>query len=155
MKQSERSPLGLYTIGIAALFLAGFFLLVLFGAQTYRNAVRSQNGNYQSRSLLAYLSTCVKSGDTDGGVRVRQSDSGPVLVVTDGDSGYALRIYQSDGKLMEEYAPVDAELHPESAQTIGRTRVFSVEERSGMLLVTTDGGRVLLDLRSEGGGAAP
>ena len=154
MKQSDRSPLGLYTIGIAGLFLAGFFLLVLFGAQTYRNVVRSQNGNYQARSLLAYLSTCVKSGDT-GGVRVRQGETGPVLVVPDGDSGYALRIYQSDGKLLEDYAPLDAELRPDSAQIIGQTQTFSAEEQSGLLLVTTDAGRVLLYLRSEGSGEAP
>ena len=45
MKKEHRSPIGLYTIGVAALFLAGFFLLVVFGAQSYRNTVAGQNGN--------------------------------------------------------------------------------------------------------------
>ena len=53
MKEDNRSPLGLYTIGIAALFLAGFFLLVVFGAQSYRNTVAGQNGNMRSRALLS------------------------------------------------------------------------------------------------------
>ena len=39
MNTSRSSPLGLYVIGIAALFLAGFLMLVIFGAQTYRNTV--------------------------------------------------------------------------------------------------------------------
>ena len=34
-KEDQKSPLGLYSIGIAALFLLGFFLLVVFGAQNY------------------------------------------------------------------------------------------------------------------------
>lgn len=156
MKQSERSPLGFYTIGIAALFLAGFFLLVLFGAQTYRNAVRSQNDNYQTRSLLSYLSTCVRANDTAGGVQVRDSEFGQVLVVADGDSGYALRIYRYQGNLVEDFAALDAALSPENAQVIGETEIFEISSLTdGLLSVTTDAGRVLLGLRCEEGGDLP
>ena len=86
MKRTERSPLGFYTIGIAALFLAGFFLLVLFGAQTYRNTVSGQTGNNRTRSLLSYFSTCLRSNDA-GGVEVRDTEYGPALVIPDGDTG--------------------------------------------------------------------
>ena len=53
MKRTKSSPLGWYTVGIAALFFAGFLLLVIFGALIYRNAARSQSGNCDARSLTA------------------------------------------------------------------------------------------------------
>ena len=156
MKQSDRSPLGFYTIGIAALFLAGFFLLVLFGAQTYRNAARSQDTNYQTRSLLSYLSTCVRANDTSGSEHVQNSAYGQVLVVADGDSGYALRIYRFEGYLVEDFAAIDAALAPENAQVIGETEVFEImTQAEGLLSVKTDAGRVLLGQRSKEGGGLP
>ncbi|MBQ9250326.1 MAG: DUF4860 domain-containing protein [Oscillospiraceae bacterium] len=155
MKKEERSPLGYYTIGIAALFLAGFLLLVVFGSQSYRNTVAGQNENMQSRALLSYLATTVKAGDISGGVRVADSAYGPVLSVADGGSGYAVRIYQHEGLLLEDYAAADAELQPEEAQQIGETELFQIEQPGeDLLLIRTDAGRVLLRLRSEGGGAA-
>ena len=39
MRHHNRSLLGMYTIGIAALFLVGFLLLVVFGAGSYRGTV--------------------------------------------------------------------------------------------------------------------
>ena len=39
-------------IGISALFLAGFLMLVLIGAGAYRNTVESQNGNADARALV-------------------------------------------------------------------------------------------------------
>lgn len=152
MKQSDRSPLGLYTIGIAALFLAGFFLLVLFGANSYRNTVASQDENMLTRSLLAYLSTAVHAADTADAVTIRESEYGTVLVLADGDSGYGQRVYRYAGNLVEEYAALDAPLTPDSAQVLGVTERFEAEQRAPDLLrLTTDAGTVLLHLRSGGG----
>ena len=154
MKRGERSPLGLYTIGIAALFLAGFFLLVVFGAQSYRDTVAEQNDNGATRTLLSYLSTCVRANDTAGAVSVRDSELGPVLVVADGETGYALRLYRTESGLVEDFAAVDAALRPEEAELIGATDTFEITELSdGLLAVDTDAGRVLLRLRSGEGGA--
>mgnify|MGYP002624320941 CR=1 FL=1 len=153
MKQSQRSPLGYYTIGIAALFLAGFFLLVLFGAQIYRSAAGSQELNFQTRSLNSYLATCARANDAAGGIQVLASDYGQVLVLADGDSGYGLRIYPYEGSLVEDYAALDAPLSPESAQVIGKTGTFEIQSLAdGLLCVSTDAGRVLLGIRSEGNG---
>lgn len=154
MKDTERSPLGYYTIGIAALFLAGFLLLVVLGAHSYRNTVAVQDGNMQTRALLSYLATIVKGNDSAGSVTVAEGESGQVLIVADGDSGYAFRIYRREGLLLEDYAALDSPLQPEEAQTIGRTGLFRVEKSGSLLTVETDAGRVLLHLRSTGGDAA-
>lgn len=100
MKEERQSPLGVYTIGIAALFLAGFFLLVVFGAQCYRNTVAEQNENMHSRALLSYLSTTVKGYDSAASVRIQDSEYGQVLVISEAGSGYALRIYRYEGNLV-------------------------------------------------------
>ena len=150
MKEERRSPQGLYTVGIAALFLAGFFLLVVFGAQSYRKTVAGQNRNMQNRALLSYLSTTVKAYDAEGAVQLREDpEVGRMLVLLDGSSGYALRIYRQNGLLLEDYAEAEAELRPEDAQRIGETARFSLERTgSASLKIDTDAGSVLLHLRS-------
>ena len=155
MKRDGHAGLGLYTIGIAALFLAGFLLLVVFGAQSYRNTVDGQNRNMHSRALLSYLSTTVKAYDAGGALRIDEDkEVGKVLVLSEGGSGYALRIYQTDGYLVEDYARADAALRPEDAQVIGTTRRFEpVLNADGLLTVDCDAGKVLLHLRSEEAGA--
>ena len=155
MKREKTSPLGLYTIGIAALFLAGFFLLVVFGAQSYRNTVAVQNGNMHTRSLLSYLATTARAYDSHGAVTVEEGEDGPILRIADGDTGFALRIYRRDGFLLEDYAAADAPLNPADAQTIGATERFEVEElASGRLRVWTDAGQVLLTMRNGKDGGA-
>ncbi len=150
MREEKRSPLGLYTIGIAALFLAGFLLLVVFGAKSYQRTTDGQNKNMHSRALLSYLSTTIKAYDTSGAVSVQGTEEdGQVLWLRDGSSGYALRIYVRDGMLLEDYAAESAALRPEEAQRIGETEQFEIlflAEDS--LQVTTDAGSVLLHLRS-------
>jgi hypothetical protein len=150
LKEKERSPLGWYTIGIAALFLAGFFLLVLFGALTYRNTVRSQRANYDARSLSAYLTTAIRANDSEGSFLVYDDGTyGQVISADDGNSGFAFRIYRCDGKLVEDYAETGAPLNPDAAQTIGETEVFSVRILTDNLCsVETDAGRSLIGLRS-------
>ena len=144
MNKNRHAGLGLYTIGIAALFLAGFFLLVVFGAQSYRSTVGGQNRNMQSRALLSYLSTTVKGYDAEGAVGIDEDgEVGKVLILREGRSGYALRIYRADGMLVEDYARTDA----------GLRAVFDpVLTADGLLTVSCDAGKVLLHLRSEEAG---
>ena len=155
MRKEHYSPIGLYTIGVAALFLAGFFLLVVFGAQSYRNTAAGQNGNMHNRALLSYLSTTVKAYDAADAISLTEDpEVGQVLVLADGKSGYAVRIYHRDGILLEDYAAADASLCPEEAQQIGETRRFEAEKLYGdVLKLKTDAGSVLLHLRSGGEGA--
>lgn len=153
MRRTDSTPLGLYVIGIAALFLAGFLLLVIFGAQTYRHTVAVQDGNNHTRATLSYIAAAVRASDTAGGVQVTEAilEDGTdthILSLADGDTGYALRIYLSDGRLMEEYARAEALLTPSASSVVGETSLFEVEKKGGLLRVRTDDGTVLLHLRS-------
>lgn len=154
MKKSSSSPLGLYVIGIAALFLAGFLMLVIFGAQTYRNTVGVQSGNNRTRATLSYISAAVRAADAEGGVRVEEErladgTDTQVLTLLDGDTGFALRIYSADGKLMEEYAAMQVPLTPSAANMVGETEIFEAEIAEGNILkVRTEEGSVRIHLRS-------
>lgn len=148
MKQRERSPLVYFTMGIAGLFLAGFFLLVAFGAQTYRDTVDGQSRNNQTRALLGYLSTCARANDSEGAISVMEQDGRTILVIADGSTGYALRIYQNEGILVEDYGRMEDGINPSVAMMIGETAVFEVEEREkGIFAVSTDAGVVLFHSR--------
>lgn len=154
MKKTSSTPLGLYVIGIAALFIAGFLMLVIFGAQTYRNTVGSQNDNNRARATLSYISAAVRSSDTAGAVRITEEDSGdgtqaPVLRLADHGTGYEIRIYQYQGKLMEEYVREDAPFDPSAGTEVGETRVFEAQKDGSILRVETDDGNVFLHLRAE------
>ena len=154
MKRSDKSPLGLYTIAIAALFLAGFFVLVLFGALTYRHTVEARDVNYGTRDLCSYISASVMANDSEEGVRVEDSRYGQVLVLTQKGSGsvsWAVRIYRYGGNLVEDFARSGSPLSPESAQPIGECSVFTVsEKKTGLLEITTDSGTVLVNARCGG-----
>ena len=63
--REKTSPLGYYTIGIAALFLLGFLLLIIFGAQVYRDTAGGQDDNNRTRALRSYLVTCTSSAAAD------------------------------------------------------------------------------------------
>ncbi len=146
---------GIYTMAVAGVFLAGFFLTVIFGAQTYREIARGQSRNNEARALLSYISTCVRMNDTAGAVSVSQAEGEPVLVIADGQSGYAIRIYRHGDSLVEDYGEADGALYPDMAQVIGKTEEFRIEELGNdTYAIVTDAGRVLVGLRSEKGVAA-
>ena len=144
--KEQKSTLGFYTMGIVALFLVGFFLLVIFGAKSYRAAVFGQQQNMETRAELSYLSTILHQCDGADAISFDER----VLTVHDGSSGYAFRIYLSDGKLVEDYAKADAALDPTGAQVIGTTDTFTVERRGNALCITTDAGSLVYALRSGG-----
>ena len=151
----ESSLSGIYTMAVAGVFLAGFFLTVIFGAQTYREIADGQNRNNEARALLSYISTCVRMNDTAGAVSVSQVEGEPVLVIAYGQSGYAIRIYRYGDSLVEDYGEAAGALYPDMAQVIGETEEFRIEELGDQTYaIITDAGRVLFGLRSEKGVAA-
>ena len=152
MDREKSSPMGLYTIGIAALFLLGFLLLVVFAAGTYRDTVTGQAENNQNRALRSYLAVCTRSA-SEGDVSVAESEYGQMLMIRENGSRYGLKIFRDEEGLKEFYGVLDAEVPAEDAQFIAKTKTFSVERLSDdALAVTTDAGRTVLHLGGPGGG---
>lgn len=151
MKRQKTPSMGMFTIGIAALFLVGFLLLVLFGAVTYQRTVDSQNRNNGERSILSYLSAVTKANDREGAFSVEDSSFGRMIVIREKD-GFGLRIYHADGKLLEEYSRLSIDPDPSSATVIADTERFELEEvKPGFWRIVTDQGESLLTLRTSDG----
>lgn len=150
--REKTSPLGFYTIGIAALFLLGFLLLTVFGAQVYEDAVTIQDENDQTRALRSYLVTCARTASAED-VEVKDGEQGQVLVIRDSGTEYGLQIFLHDGKLMESYSRTDIEPDPATAQPIGDTSIFDVQKLAeDSYAVNTDAGRTLLHLSASSSG---
>lgn len=138
-----------YTLGITALFLLGFLLLVTFGAKIYQNSVGYQNHNNETRSLLSYLLTSAKA-NVNGDITVQHNADGDVLVIPDGDTGFATYITQDEGWLKEVYAPEGRPFSMTAANQIGRTGLFEIEEKGDVIYIRTDEGRVVIHAAPRG-----
>ena len=154
--REKSSTLGYYTIGIAALFLLGFLLLIIFGAGVYRDTVTTQDENNQSRALRSYLVTCTSSASADD-VELKEAGDGiegQILTIRDSGTEYGLQVFLRDGMLVESYCRLDQMPDVETAQPIAATSVFEVEQISeGTYAVITDAGRSLLHVGRIGANA--
>lgn len=138
-----------YAIGIAGAAMAVFFLLIMSGTAAYRGTVAARKENNSDRVLLSYVQAAVKSGDSEGAVRIYEADGGPIVSVEEADSGYGIRIYRHEGKLMADYGKIGQALNPSGALAIGETEVFQVEYLGNdVYRVDTDAGRALFHVRS-------
>lgn len=154
MKNQRPDMTSFCTLGIYALLLAGFLLLVLFGAGTYQKTVKSQRENEDRRAVLSYLSMTLRNHDHQQAVSVEPGPEGDVLVLTDrvGDDAYTTRIYQSEGMLLEEFAKSGTALGQGEIQSIGACSRFEIERMDGQdLCLRVEDGSVLVHLRSESG----
>ena len=154
MKKQRLDMTGFYTLGIYALLLAGFLLLVLFGAGTYQKTVQSQRKNEDRRAVLSYLSMTLRSHDHQQAVAVEPGPEGDVLVLTDvyGDSAYTTRIYCTEGMLVEEFSKSGTDLGQGELQSIGACGRFEIKQLDDRdLRLQVEDGSVLWHLRSGSG----
>ena len=75
-------------------------------------------------------------------------DGCPGISIADGDTGFAHKIYLSDGALMEEYSKSDLPVDPKTASKIGETSQFEISYISDNLLeIKTDKGASYVNVR--------
>lgn len=129
----------LSALTIAVLF-AVILLLVVFTAKSYQHGADSQYDNDMQRVVCAYIATAVKDNDA-GAVTPTQFDGNPGVLIEDGNTGFAHKIYMKDGDLLEEYSLTDAPVNPETASRIGETSLLEISYISEDLLqIRTDRG---------------
>ena len=132
-------------MGIVALFMAGFLLIVIFGANIYKDTVESQNDNNNTRAILSSISSLSRS-QSPGDIEVADDDTyGQILLVDEEGTDYAQKIYVYDGNLVQELSKRDADINPDDAQVIGETSKFEIDKKGDeMLIVSTDAGEVMI-----------
>ena len=140
---------------VVAILFCVLLLTVVFSAFSYRRAVAVQERNDDIRAVLSYVVTAVKS-DEAAAVSVTEKEGIPVLMIDDGETGYARQIYAKDGKICEVYAKKNASLTAGESIMIGSSALFEIDAVNEELLVIRTGlGSSYVRIRqgfTEGGG---
>ena len=129
----------LSALTIAVLFLV-ILLLVVFTAKSYERGADVQAANDSQRVLCAYVATAVKD-HSSGEVTPQEFSGYPGILIEDGNTGFAHKLYMKDGDLLEEYSRTETPVNPDTASKIGETSQFEIAYISDDLLeIKTDQG---------------
>lgn len=127
----DRSAHILELLCISALLLlygVTTYALVTVGGAGYRRVMDKRDTNADLRVALSYVSTQVRQHDEAGGVLIRETPGGDMLVLrsADGDETYETRVYLYEGSLMEYLTPEDEPFLPEAGSRLVALDGFSL-----------------------------
>ena len=130
-----------------ALLLYGLFallslLLVLIGAQVYKNIVATSDAHSTVRASLSYVANKVRAGDVEGGIRIETRQDLPLLVLEEqaGGATYETLIYYYDGALRERFQHSGAAFDPANGETLTALDGFALSQEDDLLVVTVRDG---------------
>lgn len=150
MKWNEKKKFAWNAVLVTVFFLGCFLVLILFATGVYRAIADGHESNNRKRALLSYLLTVSRVNESD--ITEREGKYGEMLVISDGDTGYAVRIYMYEGHLVEDYEKPAGPLYPDAADPIAETDVFEITAVSDDLFaVKTSAGTVFLHTDAKGG----
>ena len=135
----QHSMQGAFVFVLLGLFAVMSTLMVLLGAQMYRNTVDHTLRNNEDRLLGAYVRSMIRSGDVMDMVRIEDHDGVEALAMYDEWDGdeYVTWLYCYDGNLYEQYTSRDDEFEPEAGTAICGAMAFVPEYDGRLLTVRT------------------
>lgn len=139
--------LALLTLTVFALCV---LLVLLTGAEAYRDLVDNGEETYARRTALQYLTTRVRQAETVE-TDVFEGCEALILGQTIAGETYTTRIYCFDGWLRELYAVPGAVLPPEAGEAILETETLELKLEGNLLTVKLDGDELYLYLPAETG----
>ena len=123
---------------VVAILFCVILLLVVFSAVSYQHAAEVQASNDNTRAVLSYVITAVKS-DEAANITLTEKEGVTVLMIEGGRAGYARQIFGRDGKVYEVYGKTGASLQSGEAIEIGHSELFAMSmENEELLAVRTD-----------------
>lgn len=155
MRRSSGRATPAFSLALFALMLGCILWLTALGAGLYGRLAASRTANDQVRASQSSLVTRVRSSDAADAVRVESGPEGDMLVLAAETDGYEIRIYSSDGWLMEQLCAVGADTDPAAAQPLARAGTFSAQwVHPALLRLSVDETAAEVALRCARGGAA-
>jgi hypothetical protein len=134
----SHSMQGAFVFVLLGLFAIMSTLLVLLGAQMYRNVtMRADQGN-ENRILNAYVRSMVRAEDAQEALSIEEHDGITTLAMHEmiGEDPYVTWIYTYDGMLCEQFTRAEREFKPEAGSKLAEANSFEPEIRDGMVTVT-------------------
>lgn len=137
MKQPQKfhKLTDLMALLVFAVFAVCILLVLLTGADVYRNLADSGQAQYNRRTAARYITTRVRQADTAGAVSVEDFEGEDALVLRETVNGrtYLTRVYCYGGFLRELFTAEDGSFSPEDGEKLLEAESFSVT-REGRLL---------------------
>lgn len=117
---NQHNMQSVFVFVLLGLFAVLSTLLVLLGAQMYRETVDLANANNELRVLTNYVRGMVRAEDALQGVQVEDLDGVRVLSLYEDIDGerYATWIYAYDGQLREQFSSVEFGFDPEFGDVV-------------------------------------
>lgn len=126
----------LFVLSLFGVFAFSAVIVILFGANIYRNTVSDMDDNYTARTSIAYITEKVRQSDASDALVLRVEDGTQVLMLMSEINGlpYATSLYEYDGWLYELFARTDLELPLDAGQPIMEISDLSFTQLSSSLL---------------------
>ena len=136
-KTVSHSMQGVFVFVLLGLFAVMSTLMVLLGAQMYRNTVDHAAENNQGRVLGAYVRSMIRAEDADGSVAVEDHDGVQALALHEmiDDEPYVTWLYAYEGELYEQFTDADRDFNPASGTAICPAQRFEPSVADGLLTV--------------------
>lgn len=141
MKQERGHVIDLlFTLALFCVFAASSFLVVLMGANLYKQTVTQMTQNYNTRTSLSYLAEKIRQNDITDGIRIGEVEGATALILEQkvGESTYQTWIYSSGGELREVMVAQGTKVKAADGQPIMELAHLQVDRSpEGLLSLTT------------------
>ena len=136
-KTVQHSMHGVFVFVLLGLFAVMSTLMVLLGAQMYRNTVDRSTANNEDRVLSAYVRSMIRAEDTSGAMEIGEYDGVKALAMREDLDGeaYVTWLYCYEGQMYEWFTSDDGEFRPESGTAICPAQRFEPSLDNGLLTV--------------------
>ena len=133
---------GVFVFVLLGLFAVMSTLMVLLGAQMYRNTVDHATANNEDRVLGAYVRSMVRAEDAAHGVSIEDHDGVKALALREDYDGEAFVtwLYCWEDRLYEQFTEAEAGFEPQSGTAICPAGSFEPRLEDNLLTIDmTDG----------------
>jgi hypothetical protein len=141
MKSREHITDVLFLLTLFGVLAASSLLVVMMGANVYRQTASELDEHFLTRTPLAYVAAKVRQHDMTGAVYVTELENTAALVLEDtfGEYVYQTWIYYDEGSLKEIFLQKGEEVKKSFGLAIMETPAFLIETPAEGLLRFTAG----------------
>lgn len=120
----------IFPIAVFFVFAASSLAVLMLSARLYRSQTELADGNYTTRTSLAYVNEKIRQNDENGSISIRTVEKKQCLALESVMDGipYTTYIFASEGTLKELFIRNDAPLHLSDARAIMNVHDFTMEE---------------------------
>ena len=126
-----------FSLLLVLLFVGCSFLLLIFGAKSYKTGIEEQNTREDTQIPFAYITTRIHQARNASSVRLVENDGVDVLVI-DGD-GFDTYIYEKDNALYELVKLDDSEIDLDSGTKLYSVDSFHISYDEGVYEICLNG----------------